>query len=129
MSATMTETTATVKRGRRGKQEDLPGVEVSSRKIAEIEDLADVLVEAQDRQSIVKGHVDDAMENLVASMRRHKKTYYSRPTFGTVTLKEAKIKAKVDKSDRGADDEEPDDAEGFLKEKSVKVSDSKESAE
>lgn len=101
-------TEAAVTKRRRGKQEDLPGVEASNRKIAEIEDLADILVEAQDKQSIAKEHVDDAMENLVASMRRHNKIFYSRPTFGSVILKESKIKAKVDRDKViGADNDSP----------------------
>ena len=66
------EGTAAVKRSR-AKQDDLPGVQVSSRKIAEIEDLADEVVAREDAHKSAKHQLDDAMENLVASMRRHKK--------------------------------------------------------
>ncbi len=97
--------TVSIKRSR-AKQEDLPGVEVSSRKIQEIEDLADEVVECEDRHKATKHALDDAMENLVASMRRHNKLFYNRPTWGSVTLKEAKVRAKVDKAQRGADNDE-----------------------
>lgn len=91
-------TKATVTKTPKGKQEDLPGVEQSSRRIAEIEDLGDVLIELEDELSALKEKVKDANENLVVAMKKRDKTYYSRQTWGTVILKETHVSAKVKKS-------------------------------
>lgn len=99
--------TATVTK--RGKQAELLGVEPSQRKIAEIEELGDTLIDYEDQLSALKGKRDDAMDDLVASMKRHKRTYYNRQTWGTVTLTEAKTKARVKKSTGGEDDEGEED--------------------
>ena len=69
---------------KRGKQTDLPSMENHQRRIAEIEDLADVQMDLTDR--------------MVASMKRHDKTFYQRQTWGKVILKESKTKAKVTKA-------------------------------
>lgn len=105
------EGTITLVKRSRAKQDDLPGVSVSSRKIAEIEDLADEVVAREDAHKSAKHQLDDAMENLVASMRRHKKSFYNRPTWGTVTLKEPKVRAAVKKGQHGSDDDAEDEAQ------------------
>ena len=78
---------------RKNKQADLPGVQVSARKIREIEDLAEKVEDAKDAAELAKEKLGDAEENLVASMKRHKKSFYSRQTWGKVVLKEGKTKA------------------------------------
>lgn len=78
---------------RKAKQDELPGVSVGSRKIAEIEDLAEKLEEAQSSFNRAKEAKEDAELNLVASMKRHKKNFYSRSTWGKVTVKDGKTKA------------------------------------
>lgn len=98
MSAAI-ETTATVtRRGKKAKQEDLPGVDQSDRRIAEIEDLGDVLADLQDEMSSLKGKVKDADGNLVAAMLKRERTFYHRPTWGKVIIKETKTSAKVTKA-------------------------------
>lgn len=119
MVATETTVTASVTRARgrkKAKQDDLPSMEDHQRKIAEIEDLADLEQEANDRLSEAKEKHKDAMENLVASMKRHDKTFYQRQTWGKVVLKESKTTAKVTKAtvkptdaDGDEGDSEPED--------------------
>ena len=114
MAATETEVTAQVSR-RRGKrkQEDLPTMENHQRRIAEIEDLADIQIDLQDQLSALKEKVKDADENLVASMKRHDRNFYERQTWGKVILKESKTKAKVTKAvvkSGGDEDSDSDDA-------------------
>jgi len=104
------DTKATVTRSKKAKQEDLPGVEASSRRIAELEDLGDALVEAKDAADAAKEKVKEADENLVAAMKRREKTYYSRQTWGTITITEPTSKAKVKKAS-SADPGEPDEEE------------------
>ena len=108
MSATLETTTATVRRPRKGKgiQEDLPTIEPSDRKIQEIEDLGDIVFDLKDEMDTLKGKVKDADENLVACMKRKERTYYNRPTWGSVTLSETNVKAKVKKAGSGKDDSE-----------------------
>lgn len=101
--------TATVRRGKRAKQEELPGVDQSDRKIQEIEDLGDDLADLQDEMSTLKGKVKDADENLVAAMLKREKTYYNRPTWGSVLIKETKTSAKVKKAGSGKADEDVDE--------------------
>lgn len=86
------------KRRGKAKQDDLPTMEEHQKKIAEIEDLADIQLDLMDQMSALKEKVKEADENLVASMKRHDRTYYSRQTWGTVVLKESKTKAKVTKA-------------------------------
>lgn len=93
-------TTAKVRRAK-AKQDDLPGVEASSRKIQELEDLGDALADLEDEKSAIAEKVKDANENLVAAMKRKDKTYYSRPTWGTIILGESKVSAKVKKASMG----------------------------
>ena len=88
---------ATRKRGK-AKQTDLPSMENHQRRIAEIEDLADVQMDLTDQMSSLKEKLKEADENLVASMKRHDKTFYQRQTWGKVILKESKTKAKVTKA-------------------------------
>jgi len=88
----------TGRRGKKAKQADLPAMEDHQRKIAEIEDAADELIELEDRLSSIKNQRDDAMDNLVASMKRHDRTLYERQTWGKVILKESKTKATVKKA-------------------------------
>jgi len=106
MSTAITlETTATVRRGRgKAKQEDLPTIEPSDRKIQEIEDLGDVLADLQDEMAGLKGKVKDADENLVTAMKKRERTYYNRSTWGSVTLSETSVKARVKKSGSKSDD-------------------------
>lgn len=99
MATTEVELTPKVSRRRgKAKQDDLPTMEEHQKKIAEIEDLADVQIDLMDQMSSLKEKVKEADENLVASMKRHDRTYYSRQTWGTVVLKESKTKAKVTKA-------------------------------
>lgn len=93
------------------KQAEFEGMEVSSRKIAELEDLGDVVIEAEDAYKSAKGRLDDAQENLVAAMRRRNRSFYNRPTWGTITLKEPTIKAKVKKGQHGMDEDTSEDQE------------------
>lgn len=94
--------TATVTKRGRAKQDDLPGVEASSRRIAELEDLGDALVDAKDAADSAKEKVKEADENLVAAMKRRDKTYYSRQTWGSITITEPSSKAKVKKATSAA---------------------------
>lgn len=95
------DTKATVTRSKKPRQDDLPGVEASSRRIAELEDLGDALVDAKDAADAAKEKVKEADENLVAAMKRRDKTYYSRQTWGSITLKESTTKAAVKKTTHG----------------------------
>jgi hypothetical protein len=97
--------TAKVRRVK-AKQEDLPEIKPSDRKIQEIEDLGDALADLEDEKSAITEKVKEANENLVAAMKRRDKTYYSRQTWGVVIISEAASKAKVKKSSGGADPEE-----------------------
>lgn len=108
-AAAPTETTATVRRGKKAKQDDLPTIEPSDRKIQELEDLGDALADLQDEMASLKGKVKDADENLVASMKRRDRTYYNRPTWGSVTLSETNVKAKVKKSGSGKADDDSEE--------------------
>ena len=94
------ETTAKVTKAK-AKQDDLPGVEPSSRRIAEIEDLGDALADLEDEKSAIGEKVKDANDNLVAAMKKRDKTYYSRQTWGSVVLSEGSVKAKVKKAHAG----------------------------
>lgn len=110
MSATIETTTATVRRGRgKAKQEDLPTIEPSDRRIAELEDLGDVLADLQDEMASLKGKVKDADENLVAAMLKRERTFYSRPQWGKIMIKETKTSAKVTKAGSGKADEDADE--------------------
>lgn len=76
------------------KQGELPGVQTSSRKIVEIEDLADKWEDAKIALKDAREAFQDADDNLVASMRRHGKSVYSRATYGKVEVPDPKIHAK-----------------------------------
>lgn len=76
------------------KQGELPGVQTSSRKVAEIEDLADKWDDAKATLKDAREAFQDADDNLVASMRRHGKSVYSRQTWGKVEVPDPKIHAK-----------------------------------
>lgn len=94
---------------KKGKQTDLPGVEPSARRIGEIEDLADEYEEVKSTRVSWSNKETEAMENLVASMKRHDRNFYSRTTWGKVVLKESKTKAKVEKesaADEAVEEEE-----------------------
>ncbi len=95
--------TATVTRAKKGKQDDLPGVAPSDRKIAELEDLGDALADLEDEASAAKERVKEANENLVAAMKKRERTYYSRATWGSITLKETNTSAKVKKASAASD--------------------------
>jgi hypothetical protein len=104
-----TETSATVARKGKAKQEDLPTITPSDRKIQELEDLGDALADLQDEASAIREKVKDADENLVAAMKRRERTYYNRSTWGSITLKETKVSCAVKKATAttgGGDSEE-----------------------
>lgn len=114
MATAEAEVTAKVsKRRGKAKQDDLPTMEEHQKKIAEIEDLADIQLDLMDQLSALKEKVKEADENLVASMKRHDRTFYQRPTWGKVVLKESKTKAKVTKAvaaSTDSDDSDQDDS-------------------
>lgn len=87
------------------KQVALPGVEPSKRRIAEIEDLAEELEDITSQRVGLSNKESEAMDNLVASMKRHDRVFYQRQTWGKVKLKEGKTKAKVER-DKVANSEE-----------------------
>lgn len=89
---------ATVTRSKKAKQDELPGVTVSDRKIQAIEDLGDALLDLEDQASAIREKIKDTNENLVAEMKRRDRTYYSRATWGSVILKETTVSAKVKKA-------------------------------
>lgn len=68
-------------------QDGLPGVTISDRKIAEIEDLAEVVAEREKDAKLAREKLADAKENLIASMKRHERNHYNRKTWGSVTMK------------------------------------------
>ena len=90
------DTTATVTRNK-AKQEDLPTITPSDRKIQELEDLSDTLADLEDEASAIREKVKDANDNLVAAMKRRDRTFYSRSTWGSIILKETSVSAKVKK--------------------------------
>lgn len=96
------DTKATVTKTK-AKQDELPGVTVSDRKIQELEDLGDALVDAQDEATAAREKVKDCDENLTAAMKRRERTYYSRTTWGSITLKESHTKSVVKKASSTAD--------------------------
>ena len=111
MAATETEVTAKVSRRRgKAKQEDLPEMEDHQRRIAEIEELGDIQLDLMDQLSALKEKVKEADENLVASMKRHDRTFYQRQTWGSVVLTEARVKAKVKKQVVASKDDEDGDS-------------------
>lgn len=90
----------------RSKQSDLPGIESSARKIAEIHDIAEQYADARDeRQALTQKEVELKGE-LLKAMKRHKKTEYS---FGDVEVRivveEESIKVRIRKhSEEDADE-------------------------
>lgn len=108
-TAEVTLTPTVSKRRRKGKQDDLPTMEDHQRKIAEIEEAADRLVELEDQLSAAREKRNDAMDELVASMRRHDKNFYERQTWGKVVLKEPKLKATVTQSKLPTSNQEDDE--------------------
>lgn len=82
----------------KAKQGELDGITISDRKIAELEDLGDTLADLEDAAAAAKEKVKEANENLVAAMKRRERTYYSRATWGSITLKETNTSAKVKKA-------------------------------
>ena len=68
------------------------------RRIAEIEELGDRQIDLEDQVKALKEKLKDADDELVASMKRHDRTFYQRQTWGTVVLKESKTKARVTKA-------------------------------
>lgn len=105
------ETTARVHKIK-AKQDELPGVEPSDRRIAELEDLGDAKDRCQDEMDEAKHRLAEADENLVAAMRRRERTYYNRPSWGSITITEAKLKAKVKKASVGSKNgDEPGEVE------------------
>ena len=100
------EATATVTRSK-AKQEDLPEIQPSDRKIAELENLGDELADCEDVLAQAKHRKDEANENLVVAMRRRERTFYSRQTWGSILLTEpGAVKAKVKKAHAGGGEEE-----------------------
>lgn len=100
------DTTAKVTRAK-AKQEDLPEIAPSDRKIQELEDLGDALADLEDEKSAITEKVKEANENLVAAMKKRDRTFYSRQTWGSIILKESKSSAKVKKAHAGGG--EPDE--------------------
>lgn len=90
--------TAKVTRKKKGKQDDLPTMQDHQRRIAEIEDLGDVQSDLEDEMDALKMKLKEADDNLVASMKKHDRTFYQRQTWGKVILRESKTKAKVTKA-------------------------------
>lgn len=84
------------------KQGELPGVETSKRKIAEIEDLAEIYDDKKAAHKKSGEELKDAEENLAVSMKKHNRTSYSRTTWGRVKMKESKesISFKRDKQNK-----------------------------
>jgi len=111
MAATESSVTATVRRVRRNKQEELPGVDQSDRKIAELEQLGDELDDLQEEMKSLKGRVKEKDDELVSAMKRRSRTYYNRPTWGSITLKETSTSAKVKKFIVGSTEEDDQDDE------------------
>ena len=68
---------------------------MSTNKVAEIEDLADELERVTLEAKTWTEKKKEVTENLVASMRRHDVTSYSRSTWGLVTVEDGKPKVKV----------------------------------
>lgn len=88
--------TATVTKAK-AKQDDLPTMEDHQRRIPEIEDLGDAMKEIEDQLDALKSKYKDADDELVASMKRHERTFYHRQTWGKVVLSEPRTRAKVTK--------------------------------
>lgn len=96
---------------RKAKQGDLPGVSVGARKIAEIEDLAEKLEDAAATLNRAKEAKEDAELNLIASMKRHNKSFYQRSTWGKVTVKDGKTKASFKPEKSGPEETDDKDAD------------------
>ena len=94
----MAKAKASVALRKRAKQDELPGVEPSERRIPELEDLGDELADWEDKLAEVKHRRQDAEDSLISAMKRHEKAYYSRQTWGSIILKQAAEKAKVKKA-------------------------------
>lgn len=104
------ETKATVTKAK-AKQEELPTITVSDRRIAEIEDLGDALIDAEDKASAAREKVKEANENLVACMKKRERTFYSRSTWGSVILSESSVKAKAKHTTATTGGSDSEDAE------------------
>lgn len=76
------------------KQGELPGLKMGTRKIAEIEDLAEKWEDAKLAKKASDEAFQDADDLLVASMRRHERSSYSRTTWGSVSIADPKIHAR-----------------------------------
>jgi hypothetical protein len=112
MATAEVELTPKVSRRRgKAKQDDLPTMEEHQKKIAEIEDLADVQLDLMDQMSSLKEKVKEADENLVASMKKHDRTFYARQSWGKVILKESRTHAKVTKAVVATDGDDEDSAD------------------
>lgn len=105
------DTKATVTKRGKAKQDELPGVTVSDRKIQELEDLGDALVEANDEATAAREKVKECDENLTAAMKRRDRSYYSRATWGSITLKESHTKSVVKKASSTTDVGDSEDVE------------------
>lgn len=64
-------------------------------KVAEIEGCADEVERVTIEAKLWAEKKADAVDNLVASMRRHGVNSYSRATWGLVTVEDGKPKVKV----------------------------------
>jgi hypothetical protein len=110
------DTTAKVSKSK-AKQDDLPTMQDHQRRIAEIEDAGDKQLDLEDQVKALKEKLKDADDELVASMKRHDRTFYHRQTWGKVILKESKTHARVTKStpttvvDSDGEDASPDSEE------------------
>lgn len=85
----------------KAKQDDLPEIAPSDRKIPELEELGDTLADLEDEKSAINERVKEANENLVVAMKKRDRTFYSRQTWGSILLKETQTSAKVKKAHAG----------------------------
>lgn len=83
------------------KQGELPTMNLGKRKIQEIEDLADVYEEKMLDLKRATDARDDAKENLIISLKKHKRQSYSRKTWASVEIVGSeRIKFKRDKGSK-----------------------------
>lgn len=76
---------------------------MSATKVVEIEDCADEVERVTAEAKSWSEKKADAVENLVASMKRHGVSSYSRPTWGLVTVEDGKPKVRVKLNPRPKD--------------------------
>lgn len=84
------------------KQGELPGIKTGERKIQEIETLAEKFEETKLAKAAADKDHKESDELLVAAMRRKKRVFYSRSTWGAVSVPDPIVHARFKREKKKA---------------------------